>query len=1004
MGQRLPLFSLLAALAVAAPLTTLALAPAEAFAQAFTQPLVEMIPGGEVIGDGTNTVELHFVAMLPDGKPMTGLNGKLGGAAAGAKFSEVQPGLYRATWTPPAVEKRKTIEFTLSGKSPAGAIERAWSVTVQPPAPTKVSATASPEKITLGVDSAATVTFKVEGPGGPVTNAELVARASTGSVQNITSLGDGRYVAQFMAPQAPFPQLAIVTVAERSNPDKSLGHIVIPMQGKVDFPLKDTAGATVIMTIGAQEYIGQADGAGNAKIPIVVPPGVGEAKVTSVVNGQRTERMLDLQVPAGKRVVFFPTAAGLPADATLSIPVRVFVARADGQPDESARVAITADKGSVGEAKHEGRGVYMAMFTPPNAAAAGEVSFKAVVADQKGPQEDTLTAKLAPTRPGSISLTMEPPSLDASTTAVQVFAKVKDPAGAASPGRSLSISAAGAAADGPTRDLGNGDYQANFRVSGAGGLEVVAVASVPSNGNPLSRVLVIPLRDTVKTNDDFVSVAIITVDRYGYPVGNVPVELTATTGDGRIPNSVTTDGTGVAVAVYTSGPAAGLGTIRAEAKGHVGTAAVVQSSAVLSLPPLFPSATVTDAAQLSAWRRTMTAARATRGGGAVAAPVTNAGQAGPAARISAAATPAQAAPGAVVAVKVSVLDANGRGATAPAIEVLPMSGGTVSAPVSLGNGEFAVNYTMPANAAGDVKLAISTNGGAIASILSIPVGGAAPVVAWGSGGAQTPPPAEVKAAEVAPTPEPPKEPKVKPPAGEHPWLHAKVGYSGGIYNYFEQSTLEGGPIYDADVNVGNGITDPAKTAGFDAGARVWLPMLENVGFDAGYRLTSWSIQMPEGFSDPVKDGISKFHAKALGRYFYDQGEHRFSAGGGLGIQTSDFLYFQVDRSTDPAVNDTLNYDQLITVGPTVAFEGSYELGRTFYVNIGYEMGFTDFKGLFSDAVGAELGYALNDNLFVTGNVGRFHRATRIYYGDNKDYVGQLNDTLLSFGLGIGYQY
>jgi hypothetical protein len=42
-----------------------------------------------------------------------------------------------------------------------------------------------------------------------------------------------------------------------------------------------------------------------------------------------------------------------------------------------------------------------------------------------------------------------------------------------------------------------------------------------------------------------------------------------------------------------------------------------------------------------------------------------------------------------VAVKVSVLDANGRGATAPAIEVLPMSGGTVSAPVNLGNGEFA---------------------------------------------------------------------------------------------------------------------------------------------------------------------------------------------------------------------------------------------------------------------------------------------------------------------------
>jgi hypothetical protein len=63
-------------------------------------------------------------------------------------------------------------------------------------------------------------------------------------------------------------------------------------------------------------------------------------------------------------------------------------------------------------------------------------------------------------------------------------------------------------------------------------------------------------------------------------------ETAPLTGDAR---------TGVAVVVYTSGPQAGLGPIRAEAQGHVGTAAVVQTSAALSLPPMVPSATVTDA-------------------------------------------------------------------------------------------------------------------------------------------------------------------------------------------------------------------------------------------------------------------------------------------------------------------------------------------------------------------------------------------------------------------------
>ena len=49
----------------------------------------------------------------------------------------------------------------------------------------------------------------------------------------------------------------------------------------------------------------------------------------------------------------------------------------------------------------------------------------------------------------------------------------------------------------------------------------------------------------------------------------------------------------------------------------------------------------------------------------------------------------------------------------------------------------------------------------------------------------------------------------------------------------------------------------------------------------------------------------------------------------------------------------------------------------------------------------ELGFAVIDNMYLSGNVGRFHRVSKIYYGDDKDYVGVAGRWV--FGLMLGYQ-
>jgi hypothetical protein len=234
-------------------------------------------------------------------------------------------------------------------------------------------------------------------------------------------------------------------------------------------------------------------------------------------------------------------------------------------------------------------------------------------------------------------------------------------------------------------------------------------------------------------------------------------------------------------------------------------------------------------------------------------------------------------------------------------------------------------------------------------------------------------------------------------------LRTSLGYVGGFYSYAQESTVAGGPLYDNTVQSGFGVTSPAAAYGFDARARVWLPMFEYVGFEGSYRGHGWSIVMPEGFEDPIFDGVSQMQVKALGRYFYDAGPTRISGGAGLGMQVGDFLYFTQERAETADATDQILYSNLVTTSTTFLFEGGVETGVGFSAKGEFELGVTDFKGVFSDAFRLDLNQEITKNFFLNGNFGRFHRGTKMYYGENKDYVGNLGDQLWFFGLSAGFQ-
>jgi hypothetical protein len=974
--------------------------------------MVALVPGGEVTADGETVTNLSFVAYTADGQPMTGMTGKISGELGNSRVTQVAPGVYSASVTPAAVTERAMATIMLKGKSSAGSIDQSFTVAVAPAVTSKVIVKASPDQVILGRDN--TVSLSIQLDGSTAAEADLEVLTSAGEVKNITALGDGSFVAQFVPPSQQYPGLALLTIVDRRNPGATYGHTVLPMLGQTNFRVTGEPNASIIVQVGDQPFGPvPSDAAGSATLPITVPPGAVTAKVISVVNGKRLEDPLDLQVPPTNRVRLFPVGKSVPADDSVRVPVRAFVTRASGDPDLKATVSFTVGSGTVTEAVHEGNGIYSAIWTPAFGSAPSQASVQVSVADAKGAQSDSLALTMVPGRAASLGITAEPPSLGANTSNFKLYVKANGgPSGLS--GRNLVIDAAGAEPTGKVRDLGGGDYEVSFNTTGNSAVDVAIGVASANTGNPLSRVLVIPVNKTVKANGKALQrIAVVTVDTYGYPVGNIPVDLKVSSGDGTIPSSITTGSDGIAFATYTAGVDAGFATVRARSSGIIGEGGFVQSKGAVQAVDAPVTGSVAVSNMTRGWASSVGSVALDRAGGtAVVAAAAPQGASGPVAAISMVSEPASAAPGGAVTLKLTVADANGRPAKAnPADFIFLSSAGAAGAAQQVGAGQYSALLSIPADATGNINIAASIKGSSVgAPILTIPLTGSA-TGAWGMAAAAPPPAAPQPEAappqEAAPQ-KPEKQPKVKKERKQsdtdRAWLRAGGGYIGGFYGYKEVSQQTNGPIYDEPISVGFGEGNAAGTYGVQANVKGWLPFFEYVGFEAGFRGNRWQIQLDEGNSEAIADGLNAINLRAHGRAPIDVGNTRLSVGGFLGFHSSDFLYFdQTFDDADPTADPTIGYQQLWTVGNSYGVELGAEIGPDFFVNGLYEMGFTDYSAIFSDTVEVEVGYSVLDNMYIFGNAGRAHRVTKVYYGNEKDYVGDLEDQLWFFGLGLGYQ-
>jgi hypothetical protein len=1011
---QIPSRSLLAALLLTGtPLMALGLAaPTAAHAQdaVFAEAFVELLPGAAIVGDGVTDTTLYVLALGSDGAPLSGVTAKPTPTAGTAgKLEEVSPGLYSFTWTPPQVTEVTSAAINFRGKTAdKDAFSKRFEVTVNPPLASAMRVVSNPAQITLGQDASATLTLTLAGgTNQPLEGTDLVVRSSAGTVSNITHLGGGQFSALYTPPNKPYPHVAVLTFADKRNPGVIYGTFALPLVGKASFPVSSAPNSRVMLRIADREFGPvQADATGRANVPIVVPPGYGTATLVTIVSGETKEEALDLQLPVTQRVGLLPGAQSVPADPSLSVPVRVYVAAAVGNADTEARVTFTTTAGQISEASHEGNGVYVATFTPPYGNASSQVTIQVSVADDRGAQNDSMTLNLVPARPASVALSTEPPSLAANAASLQVFAKVIGQDGVGISGRELNYSVSGARVSGGTRDLGNGDYQTRLTTEGTNaGVELTAQVNGSASANPVAQVLVLP-GQTALSSQGRGNVSILTLDAFGYPVAGTAVSLQLD-GDGTLPSSVTTDANGFAQVSYTAGTTNGLASISATVGDNTGSASILQvpSSAAAGLAQLPLSGTAADQALISAWRSAspdLQVAREGASGVVVAAPVeTN--TVGPLARLVVLSEPASAAPGGTVILKIRATDAAGKGVSGLTLDFVTASG-TIGSVTDLGNGSYQVPLVLGADVSSQAKITVASEDGEIVKLVKIPVSAPASVSAWGStetAPVETAPvettPAEPEATpvEVAKPPKPPREPRAP---GDRPWLRMQAGVQAGLYSYQQKSLDANGPIYEKEITFGGNTTEPASSIGMNLRGRGFAPDMPYFGGEFAYSAGQYAVALPE-FSEPISDWLHDISLVGIARYPFDIGGSTLHAGARAGLEVDDFMLYRQETDGDQIF---LQYEPLLISSLQLGAEVGAELGDNFFAIGTMDLGLAGGTSFYRTDFSLLLGYSFMDNLYAHAGAGSIARNTTLLNEDGGS-VGELRDGFTNFIFGIGYE-
>jgi hypothetical protein len=846
------------------------LLPSSVLAQAPTLTLgasasVNLVSPGPVRTDGKR-ISLTIVVVDSDGSLAAGARFR-GSAAKIGRFdpscSSSHPGIYTCAYTAPDRVASGEL-LRLKVKLPSGvSLEGRFPIELRSSGKARIKTAAAPKAITLTVDPSSQLSFTIrDGTGAPVGDVDLRAKANIGSIEDLHSTGPGvwagRYV-PYKASERSFPQIAIISVWDANNPGGSQDFEVLPLVGRVTFPVKTgIPGARVVFEVAGKTFPQvTADGTGQALVPITVPPGVSKAKVELIQpSGARSNQTIDLKVPAFGRIGLGGLPDFLPADGKSTARVRVMIVDSKGRPASGEKVLLEASAGTISEARFLGDGIYEAKFTAPLLNAAGATTIKASLEGETGTSQVTGTIGLELPGPEGVSLSADPSELTSSTKRTKLRGQITGPGG--QPGSKI-YSVELRTASGPLRKIthsGSGAFSADLSVDWKKKTRVQAIARMRGNKQAVKHLLLLPMHDSVVTNQK-APITVLSLDYYGNPVSSVAVNCSAT-GGGSVTTSAQTDAFGMTAVVFTASALGGYATVTCEGGGVSHTTPIWQTPDAMA-GFSFPISGGQDQGRLSArWTKlrahvdlaqikvvavvtepapakgtaTVDASGAWGGTTATTKDSGSVGKAGAPAAITVAAVPSSVSEmGGTVNLVVRVTDA--RGMLVPGTNVILITDlGTISGKTDNGDGTFSATLTVPARSGKDrVQITATRPSGDIAGFATVALDGSAPVAARTK------------------TKRRPKKPFATAASGDrmaHRSARVWAGWTPGIYSYKstpcteatgtceppDDSALDGYDFLKAEVD--------APTVGTFSLGGEWFPFQDYVGIEAEYTRASYT--------------------------------------------------------------------------------------------------------------------------------------------------------------------
>jgi hypothetical protein len=222
---------------------------------------------------------------------------------------------------------------------------------------------AQPSPMRLGRDASAVLRVVTQSAAEPALS------VSVGRVEAPRHTGEGTWEAQYVPPDDGIPQVAIVMAVAAGE----VAWIALPLWAEGDAVVKTRPRGRITVEIGSQTFGPvTADPRGEAIVPVVVPPGVTQAR--------QGKRMIPLGVPPSRMVHVAFGETGGAADRAQTVAVYAIATTADGAPRRGAAIRLRSSRGALSALHEVAPGLYQSRLSL-DAGAPGEVQVTAALDD-----------------------------------------------------------------------------------------------------------------------------------------------------------------------------------------------------------------------------------------------------------------------------------------------------------------------------------------------------------------------------------------------------------------------------------------------------------------------------------------------------------------------------------------------------------------------------------------------------------------------------------------------